>query len=152
MACAARFIWIQRHGLRSTKSLSPLSLPLLPSPLRSFHLYIIPSCLKSHYFTAGRVRGGPCLWTLCRCCINQTSHTEEGTPHPLSPQTLTAHLHTKDKENDNKITHGRMHCGIQCCYDVCYIFTSSYWLFIVLSFPPPDDNRIFAWGNGTSGQ
>lgn len=29
--------------------------------------------LKPHYFTAGCVRGGPSLWTLCQLCINQTS-------------------------------------------------------------------------------
>lgn len=34
--------------------------------------------LKAHYFTEGCVKGGPSLWTPCRRCINQTSHSGQG--------------------------------------------------------------------------
>lgn len=54
------------------------------------------SLLKAHYFTAGCVRGGPSLWTLCRRCINQTSHSGEGSTHWHS----TAHSTLEDKREN----------------------------------------------------
>lgn len=54
--------------------------------------------LKAHYFTAGCVRGGPSLWTLCRGCINQTSHSGKGSTHWHG----TAHSTLEDKRKNTQ--------------------------------------------------
>lgn len=79
------FIWIYSAWTQSKAS-----------SLLSHVYYSYP--LKAHYFTAGCVRGGPRLWTLCRGCINQTSHSGEGSTHWHS----TAHSTHEDKRENTQ--------------------------------------------------
>lgn len=85
MASSPHFIWIY-SAWTQTKEVS------LPS-----HVYY-SFLLKAHYFTAGCVRGGPSLWTLCRGCINQTSHSGEGSTHWHG----TAHSTLEDKRKNTQ--------------------------------------------------
>lgn len=162
MACSPHFIWIYSAWTETEE----VSLP-------SHVYYSFP--LKAHYFTAGCVRGGPSLWTLCRGCINQTSHSGEGSTHWHG----TAHSTLEDKREKHtiwavtvkhlrllKITarnyfpnnspHAfskivskdmpRLQSAIHHCSSVSVLTLSSSF------FLPSVDNKIFAWGNGTSGQ
>lgn len=164
MASSPHIIWI--HSARAQTTEVSLSSPVYYS-----------SPLKAHYFTAGCVRGGPRLWTLCRGCINQTSHSGEGSTHWHG----TAHSTPEDKGKTHNLS---CYCeNLSCLWRLLlfnYTRNSGPNLFRRLSHGPPKyttillfpvilvevpginvvllflfstvDNKIFAWGNGTSGQ
>lgn len=167
MASSPHFIWIY-SAWTQTKRVS------LPSHV----YYSFP--LKAHYFTAGCVRGGPSLWTLCRGCINQTSHSGEGSTHWHG----TAHSTLEDKRENTQpklslwnvysfwrlrlliifptitphlfkdsLKDGQCVLSIlQLCLTCISVSVSCVNIVVLFFFFSTVDNKILAWGNGTSGQ